>query len=187
MDHMKKIRSVLVSLLLATLLGTGTLAARENTFAIGLQGGFLATGIVADVQMGPFGMSAGLNYPIGYTYLASLAGAENEDLVAEAATITADMTAAFELSDSFALKAGISTIALTDFGPVFGGIAGPCLKGEYWVPDRKMGLFVNLNAPILLYGVAVDEFSEADAAAVFSPWLPLLGLFTTTFGVLYGF
>jgi hypothetical protein len=50
-----------------------------------------------------------------------------------------------------------------------------------------MGLFVNLNAPVMLYGVAVNEFSDADAEIVFSPWLPLAGLLTTTFGILYGF
>jgi hypothetical protein len=132
-------------------------------------------------------MSAGLNYPIGYTYIASLSDSGTENLFAKAATITADITTAFALSDAFSLKLGICTIALTNFGPTFGGIAGPCLKGEYWIPNKKIGLFVNLNAPIMLYGVAVDEFSDADAVAVFSPWLPLAGLFTTTFGILYGF
>jgi hypothetical protein len=184
---MKKVRNLLISLLLVSTLGIGTVSARESTFALGLQAGFVATGVVADLQLGSLGLSAGLNYPIGYTYIASLSDSGTENLFAQAATVTADITIAFDLSDAFSLKLGVCTIALTNFGPTFGGIAGPCLKGEYWIPNKKTGLFVNLNAPVMLYGVAVDEFSEADAAIVFSPWLPLAGLFTTTFGVLFGF
>jgi hypothetical protein len=184
---MKKVRNLLISLLLVSTLGIGTVSARESTLALGLQAGFVATGVVADLQLGSLGLSAGLNYPIGYTYIASLSDSGTENLFAKAATVTADITTAFDLSDAFSLKLGICTIALTNFGPTFGGIAGPCLKGEYWIPNKKTGLFVNLNAPVMLYGVAVDEFSEADAAIVFSPWLPLAGLFTTTFGVLFGF
>ena len=184
---MKKAKLLLLSLVLASVLGIGNVTARDNAVAVGLQAGFVATGVVLDLQLGSLGLSAGLNYPIGYTYIASLAEASDEDLFAKAATVTADITTAFDLSDSFSLKFGICTIALTNFGPTFGGVAGPCLKGEYWIPNKKVGLFVNLNAPIMLYGVAVDEFSEKDAVAVFSPWLPLAGLLTTTFGVLYAF
>ncbi|AEV28789.1 hypothetical protein SpiGrapes_0964 [Sphaerochaeta pleomorpha str. Grapes] len=184
---MKKTKILLLSLVLVSVLGIGNLSARESTVAVGIQAGFVATGVVLDLQLGSLGFSAGLNYPIGYTYIASLAEASDEDLFANAATVTADITTAFDLSDSFSLKVGICTIALTNFGPTFGGVAGPCLKGEYWIPNKRTGLFVNLNAPVMLYGVAVSEFGESDSAVVFSPWLPLAGLFTTTFGVLYGF
>ncbi|WP_320127595.1 hypothetical protein [uncultured Sphaerochaeta sp.] len=184
---MKKMILSLTILMLVAFLGMGNLTARENTLAAGVQVGFAATGVVIDIQKGSLGMSAGLNYPIGYTYIASLSEADPEDQIANVATITADITTAFDLSDSFSLKLGISTIALTNFGPVFGGIAGPCLKGEYWIPNKNTGLFVNLNVPIMLYGVAVNEFSDMDTMVAFNPWLPLLGLFTTTFGVLYAF
>jgi hypothetical protein len=46
-----------------------------------------------------------------------------------------------------------------------------------------MGLFVNLNVPVMLYVVGEDT----PFSAIFSPWLPLAGLFTTTAGVLWKF
>jgi hypothetical protein len=35
----------------------------------------------------------------------------------------------------------VGTTAFTNFGPVLTGFAGPVVKGEYWIPDKKTGIF----------------------------------------------
>ncbi|MDT4762148.1 hypothetical protein [Sphaerochaeta sp. PS] len=180
----RKIRILLVVTL--AILSLSPLSARSNNVAVGFQAGFAATGFVVDVGLGPLYLNAGLNYPLGYSYIA--ANTDPSEAFPKLATVTLDVSTAFPLSDSFDLKLGFGGIALTDFGPSFGGLAGPVIKGEYWIPNKNYGLFLNINVPILLFGVLVGDYDEENTAAVlFSPLLPLLGLLTTTVGVLYSF
>lgn len=162
------------------------LSARANdSLAIGVQGGFLATGAVIDIPLGPIVVNAGVNYPAGWLYIRTLSESDStfDDLVDPYFTVTADVTAPIPLGDNFDLKIGASTLAFTDFTSGMFGVAGAALKGEYWIPEKTTGLFVNLNIPIMLYVVGEDT----PFSAIISPWLPLAGLFTTTAGVLWTF
>ncbi|MGD9927935.1 MAG: hypothetical protein AB7S66_10340 [Sphaerochaeta sp.] len=126
-------------LLLALVVSPGPLSARENSVAIGVQLGFTTSGVVADVGLGDLYLQAGINYPLGITYIASTT--DSSEKFFDIYTFNADISQAFALSDSFDLKIGVGTTAFTNFGPVLTGFAGPVVKGEYWIPDKKTGIF----------------------------------------------
>lgn len=169
------------------LVGIAPLSARENNLAVGFQAGFAASGVVLDVGLGPLYLNAGVNYPLGYTYIAGTSGAGSEAFP-PVATLTLDISTAFPMGENFDLKIGLGGIMLTDFGPIFGGVVGPVIKGEYWVPNKNYALFLNINVPVMLYGVLIDDDGGSPSAGVdFDPLYPLLGLLTTTVGVLYSF
>jgi len=184
---MKKERVTLTIFVLILFLGISALPARDNNIAVGFQAGFAATGVVVDVGLGPLYLNAGLNYPLGYSYIAANVGA-GEGAFPKVATLTLDVSTAFALSENFDLKLGFGGIVLTDFGPVAGGLAGPVLKGEYWIPNKNYALFLNINVPVMLFGVLIDDAGgDTEALVDFNPLYPLLGLLTTSVGVLYSF
>lgn len=184
---MKKERITVLVVIMILLLGISPLAARENKMAAGFQLGFAATGVVFDVGLGPVYLNAGINYPLGYSYIAANAGG-GEDSFPKVATLTLDVSTAFSMGENFDLKIGLGGILLTDFGPVAGGLVGPVLKGEYWIPNKNYALFLNINVPVMLFGVLIDDAGGSTTAAVdFNPLYPLLGLLTTSVGVLYSF
>ena len=184
---MKKDRITITICLLILLIGISPLAARENNFAMGIQAGFAATGVVVDVGIGPLYLNAGVNYPLGYSYIATNAGA-GSSAYPKIVTLTLDLSTALEKSENFEIKIGLGGIVLTDFGPLAGGLVGPVIKGEYWAPDKNYGLFLNINIPVMLFGVLIDDVGGNTAALVdFDPLYPLFGLLTTTVGVLYSF
>ena len=166
------------------MLALSELAAREDSFAIGAQVGFTTTGVVADIGLGELYIQAGINYPMGITYIA--AQTESEEKFFDIVTLNADICQAFALSDSFDLKVGVGTTAFTNFGPVVAGLAGPVLKGEYWIPEKHYGLFLTLNMPLIAYGFIEDD-ENFDGGIFYHPLLPLAGLLTSTVGVLYSF
>lgn len=176
-------RIVLVSILMFTL-AVSLLPARDQKIAVGAQIGFAATGVVVDVGLGSLYLQAGVNYPLGITYIG--AALEAEDSFVNIVTFNADISQAFALSENFDLKLGLGTTAFSNFGPVIIGLGGVVLKGEYWVPQKNYGLFLNLNIPILAYGFIEDD-DNFDGGVVFNPLLPLAGLLTSTIGVLYTF
>ncbi len=180
----EKITILIVSLVL--ILGIFPLTARENNMAFGFQTGFAATGVLFDIGLGPVYLNAGINYPLGYSYIASVADASSSEAFPPIATLTLDVSTAFALSDAFDLKVGLGGIFLTDFGPIAGGFVGPVLKGEYWVPDKNYALFVNIHVPVMLIGVLFDDGSTSTGVD-FNPLYPLAGIFTSTVGVLYSF
>lgn len=172
-------------LVLVVLLGTlFPLSAREKSVAVGAQLGFTTTGVLVDVGLGETYIQAGINYPLGITYIASTT--DSEEKFFDIYTFNADISQAFALSDNFDLKIGLGTTAFTNFGPVVIGFAGPVVKGEYWIPNKNVGIFLNLNIPVMGYGVIEDD-ETFDGGVVFNPLLPLAGLFTSTVGVLYAF
>lgn len=183
---MKKEKMTLLIVIMILLLGISPLAARENKMAVGIQAGFSATGVVFDIGLGPVYLNVGLNYPLGYSYIASVADASTSETFPPIATLTFDVSTAFALSEAFDLKVGLGGIFLTDFGPIAGGFVGPVLKGEYWVPNKNYGLFVNIHVPIMLIGVLFDDGSTSTGVD-FNPLYPLAGIFTSTVGVLYSF
>ncbi|NLK06586.1 MAG: hypothetical protein GX315_09510, partial [Spirochaetales bacterium] len=139
---------------------------------------------VVDVGLGSLYLQAGVNYPLGITYIGS--ALEAEDVFVDIVTFNADISQAFALSENFDLKLGIGTTAFSNFGPVILGLGGVVLKGEYWIPNQNYGLFLNLNIPVLAYGFIEDD-DNFDGGVVFNPLLPLAGLLTSTVGVLYTF
>lgn len=177
---MKRIAFVL----LIVLITIGSLGARPSGVAVGAQLGFAASGVVVDVGLGSLSINAGLNYPLGITYIAAVL--EEDDVFVDVFSFTADISQSFALSDNFDIKVGVGTTAFTNFGPVVLGLAGPVLKGEYWVPNDNFGLFLQLNVPLLAFGF-IEGNDEFDGGIVYNPILPLLGLFTSTVGVLYSF
>ncbi|MBJ2356698.1 hypothetical protein [Sphaerochaeta sp. S2] len=171
-------------LLLVLILSLGTLSARQNSVAVGAQFGFTTTGVLVDVGLGDLYLQAGVNYPLGLTYIASTT--DSADKFFDIYTFNADISQAFALSENFDMKIGLGTTAFTNFGPVVLGLAGAVVKGEYWIPNKNTGVFVNLNIPIMAYGFIEDD-DTFDGGVVFDPLFPLAGLFTSTVGVLYAF
>jgi hypothetical protein len=176
-------RMLLVCVLMLTL-AVAILPARDQKIAVGGQIGFASSGVVVDVGLGSLYLQAGVNYPLGITYIGS--ALEAEDVFVDIVTFNADISQAFALSENFDLKLGIGTTAFSNFGPVVLGLGGVVLKGEYWIPNQNYGLFLNLNIPILAYGFIEDD-DNFDGGVVFNPLLPLAGLLTSTVGVLYTF
>lgn len=167
-------------LIMAVLLATAGLAARPTDgIAIGAQVGFAATGVVVDIPLGGLYLNAGLNTPLLWTYIAANAGAD-DNLMAPFFTVTADLTKPFPLGENFDLKVGLSALGATDFETVLVGIVGPTVKGEYWIPNKDMGLFMHMDVPVAYYMVSETENFFG------TNWLvPLFGLVTTTAGVLW--
>nr|WP_319474486.1 hypothetical protein [uncultured Sphaerochaeta sp.] len=173
-----------IILLLVLVVSLGTLSARENSVAVGAQLGFTTTGVLVDVGLGDLYLQAGINYPMGITYIASTT--DSEEKFFDIYTFNADISQAFALSENFDMKIGLGTTAFTNFGPVVLGLAGAVVKGEYWIPNKNTGIFVNLNIPVMAYGFIEDD-ETFDGGVVFNPLFPLAGLFTSTVGVLYAF
>jgi hypothetical protein len=150
---------------------------------IGGQLGFIATGAVVDIPLGPMAVQAGINYPLGIRYIEFLAGGDGsfvDDFLSAFFVVTSDITYPIALGKNFDLKLGVSGIGLTDFQSMLIGVIGPAVKGEYWIADKDYGLFVNLNIPVMALGV-----TDEGTMSVVDPALPLLGLFTTSAGVLW--
>lgn len=167
-------------LIIALVLAAAPLAARPtNGIAIGAQVGFAATGVVIDIPLGGLYLNAGVNTPLLWTWIAANAGAE-DNLMAPFFTVTADITKPIPLGENFDLKLGLSALGATDFETVLVGVVGPTAKGEYWIPNKDIGLFMHMDVPVAYYMVS-------DTESVFgSNWLvPLFGLVTTTAGVLW--
>ncbi|HCS37011.1 MAG: hypothetical protein CVV48_15985 [Spirochaetae bacterium HGW-Spirochaetae-4] len=177
-------RYMQLSVILAILiLLAAPLAARPNQGpAIGVQAGFLATGVVVDIPLGGISLNAGVNYPLGFKYIEWAAGETDGDFFIPYFTVTGDITVPFALGENFDLKVGLSTLAFTDFETGMFGVAGGAVKGEYWIPNKDMGLFVNLNVPIAVYILTEDQ-----QWGMVNAFIPLVGLFTTTAGVLWTF
>ncbi len=183
---MHKITRIAAIALVVAILVISPIAARANkSVAVGAQFGFLATGIVADIPLGPLALQAGVNYPLGWLYIQSLAGSDNDigDLFDPFFVVTADVTFPIGLGENFDLKLGVSTLGFTDFESGVFGVAGPAVKGEYWIPQKDVGLYVNLNIPVMAYILSADGTFEW----VVHQALPLVGIFTTTAGVLWSF
>ncbi|MCK9348641.1 MAG: hypothetical protein M0P41_06875, partial [Sphaerochaeta sp.] len=117
-------------LLLVLVLSLGTLSARENSVAVGAQLGFTTTGVLVDVGLGDLYLQAGVNYPMGISYIAAYA--DDDNVFNNIFTFNADISQAFALSENFDMKIGLGTTAFTNFGPVVLGLAGAVVKGEYW-------------------------------------------------------
>ncbi len=176
-------RMLFVCVLMLTLV-VSMLPARDQKIAVGGQLGFASSGVVVDIGLGSLYLQAGVNYPLGVSYIAS--ALEAEDVFYDIVTFNADISQAFALSENFDLKLGLGTTAFSNFGPVVLGLGGLVLKGEYWIPNQNYGLFLNLNIPVLAYGFIEDD-ENFDGGVVFNPLLPLAGLLTSTIGVLYTF
>lgn len=174
-------RIMILVLSLALLLATAPLISRPTDgIAVGAQVGALATGVVIDVPLGNLALNVGLNTPLLWTYIAAQTDAEQENWVAPFFTLSADLTKPIPLGENFDLKLGISSLAGTDFETGLLGIAGATAKGEYWIPNKDIGLFMHMDVPLVYYMVA-----ESDSF-IGSNWLiPLFGIFTTTAGVLW--
>ncbi|NCB01716.1 MAG: hypothetical protein EOM67_06065 [Spirochaetia bacterium] len=178
---MKKLCIILIVVLLSSTLAV---SARANErLAIGGQLGFLATGVVVDIPLGPIAIQGGLNYPLGIKYIGEASGEDTGDLdsfLDAFFVVSADITYPISMGENFDLKVGVSTLGFTDFQAGILGVAGITVKGEYWVPNKNYGLFVNLNSPLIIYGVAEGEFFQESNA-----YLPLIGLVTSTAGMLW--
>jgi len=177
---MKKFTILLIALLL---IFTTTITARANEkLAIGGQLGFLASGVVVDVPLGSLALQAGLNYPLGFRYINEFTADSEEfnEFIEAFFVVSADVTYPISLGTNFDLKIGMSALGFTDFQEGVIGAAGVAIKGEYWLEEKDVGLFVNLNAPVILFAMAPGEINT-----ITHPLLPLIGLVTSTAGVLW--
>ncbi len=176
-------RKILVVLLLI-LLSTALMFARPTKgIAIGAQVGPLATGVVADFPLGPVSLSLSIGTPLMVNYIMSQSGDVFDTSIAPFFIVTGDFTYPIPLGEHFDLKVGISTLAGTDFEYGVIGVAGGTIKGEYWIPNKKIGLFMQMGLPIVAYMGGPD----IDFAATVNWAIPLLGIFTSTAGVLWAF
>lgn len=177
---MKKFTIIFVALLL--MLTTTITARANNKIAIGGQFGFLASGIVVDIPLGPLAVQGGLNYPLGFRYINEVTE-DNEDFndfLSAFFVVSADVTYPMSLGPNFDLKLGVSALGFTDFEVGMLGAAGVAIKGEYWSSEKNFGLFVNLNAPVILFAMSSEGIET-----ITNPLLPLIGLVSSTAGVLW--
>ncbi len=173
-------KRILTSLLLLVLLVL-PLAARPSSMAVGAQLGFTSTGVVGDFEFGPVALDVGANFPLGLAYIKSLTDGDDWGVLDSLFTMTGGVSYPISLGEQFSLKVGVATTLFTDLkSPLVVGFAGPMIKGEYWIPNSSFGLLAKLDVPVFAYAIG-----EGGAATGFDPVLPLLGIFTSTFGVLY--
>ncbi|HAF86095.1 MAG TPA: hypothetical protein DCG32_06995 [Sphaerochaeta sp.] len=187
---MKKERLTVTIFFLILLLGISSLPARDNNIAVGFQAGFATTGVVVDIGVGPIYLNAGINYPLGYNaFRAANNEGAGQDAFPKVATFSFDVSTAFPKGENFDLKLGLGGIVLTDFGSVAGGLVGPVLKGEYWIPNKNYALFLTINMPVMIFGVLIGDIGGDSSDAVdFDPMLyTMFSLLTTSVGVLYSF
>ncbi len=180
---MKRLAFLVFVVVMLMVLAMPLTARANDSLALGGQVGFIATGAVVDIPLGPMAVQAGINYPLGIRYIEFLAGGDGsfvDDFLSAFFVVSSDITFPISLGENFDLKLGLSGIGLTDFQSMLIGVIGPAVKGEYWIPNKNYGLFVNLNIPVMVVGVT-DEGTLFES----DPILPLLGLFTTTAGVLW--
>lgn len=179
-------RKILVVLLLFLLSTTLIFARPTKGIAIGAQVGPLATGVVADFPLGPVSLSLSIGTPLMINYILSQSGDVFDDDIGSIAPffmVGGDFTYPIALGEHFDLKVGISTLAGTDFEYGIIGIAGGTVKGEYWIPNKRIGIFMHMDAPIMAYIVGVG----IEPIVVFNWAIPILGIFTTSAGVLWAF
>lgn len=179
-------RRIFIVLLLIFLSSTRIFARPTRGIAIGAQVGPLATGVVADFRLGPVALSLSLGTPLMINYILSQTGDVFEDDIGSIAPffmVGGDFTYPIALGEHFNLKIGLSTLAGTDFEYGIIGIAGGTIKGEYWIPNKKIGIFMHMDVPVMAYIAG----SEIESAAIFNWAIPILGIFTTSAGVLWGF
>lgn len=164
-----------------------TVAAKPS-ISLGAQLGFINTGIVADVNLGFLSISASANYALGFAWIVAVTGESLDDAINKHfVTFAADVHYPWQLSENFILKLGLSTTLITNFENYVGGVAGIGGKAEYWLPN-DIGLFANVNFPIMLYGAVAATADEGSGGMVFfNALLPLLGIFTSSVGVAYRF
>jgi hypothetical protein len=178
----KRSKTVLVLLMILLFAASPLVSRPTDGIAIGAQVGALATGVVVDIPLGNLALNVGLNTPLLWTYIASQSGAAEENLVAPFFILSGDLTKPIPLGEHFDLKLGISSLAGTDFETGVIGIGGATAKGEYWIPDKNLGLFMHMDVPLFYYMVSEDD------SFISSNWLiPLFGIFTTSAGVLWTF
>jgi hypothetical protein len=171
----------LIIIVLITLLFSTPIFSRANEdLAIGGQLGFLATGVVVDIPFGPLAVQAGINYPLGFSFIQAVTNNLDDAFFFPYFNVSADVTYPISLGDDFDLKIGVSTLGFTDFANGIFGAIGGTIKGEYWIQEKDIGLFANLNAPIMVY-----LFADGERITFTDPLLPLIGLITSTVGVLY--
>jgi hypothetical protein len=170
----------IISICLVSALMLLPLAARPSSTAVGAQLGFTSTGVVSDFELSPVALNIGANFPAGIAYIRALADGDDWGLASSLLTMTADVCYPISLGEQFGLKVGLGTTLFTNFTPWVLGFAGPVIKGEYWIPDTRFGLFAKLDVPIFIYAIG-----EGDTATGFSQALPLMGIFTSSIGVLY--
>jgi len=175
---MKKL--LIIALLVIILVSTPLFSKANDQLAIGAQAGFLATGVVIDFPLGPLDMQAGINYPLGFSFIQAATDNIDDAFFFPFFNVTADITYPISLSDNIDLKVGVSTLGFTDFeNGIFGAIGG-AMKGEFWLEGKDVGLFINMNAPIMVY-----LFADGERITFTDPLLPLIGLVSSTVGVLY--
>ncbi|NLA92372.1 MAG: hypothetical protein GX842_02880 [Spirochaetales bacterium] len=177
---MRKICIVLLLILLSTPL---IFARPTKGIAIGAQVGPLATGAVADFPLGPVSLSLSIGTPLMVNYIMGQSGDVFDTTIAPFFIVTGDFTYPIALGEHFDLKVGISTLAGTDFEYGIIGVAGGTIKGEYWIPNKNIGIFMQMGLPILAYvgGPDIGLVTTVNWA------IPLLGIFTSTAGVLWTF
>jgi hypothetical protein len=152
----------------------------NEDISVGLQVGFLASGVVVDVPFGPLALQAGLNYPLGFSFIQVATGNIDDAFFEPFFNVSADITYPISLGENFDLKVGVSTLGFTDFANGIFGAFGGTLKGEYWVQEKDLGLFVNLSIPAMVY-----LFADGERIIFTDPLLPLIGLISSSVGVLY--
>ncbi|HPZ16241.1 MAG TPA: hypothetical protein PLX25_06215 [Sphaerochaeta sp.] len=173
---MKRTLSILV--ILVTLMSPAL--ARPASFAVGAQLGFASTGVVADMELGPVALDIGANFPAGIAYIKTLAGGDDWGLTDSLFTMTTDLTYPISLGEDFSLKVGLGNTLFTNFSESVLGFAGVAVKGEYWIKGGPFGLFAKIDLPVFLYAIG-----ETTTESGFSYGLPLVGIFTSSIGVLY--
>ncbi|MFA5569927.1 MAG: hypothetical protein ACOX0W_05535 [Sphaerochaetaceae bacterium] len=176
----KRVVTIAIIALLLVVCSFSLSARPTKGIALGAQIGAMATGVLVDVPAGPLAISGGINYPLLVKYIEFLAGESFITDVIPFMMVSADLSYPIAIGENFDLKFGLSTLAGTDFKEGIMGTVGAMIKGEYWLPQKKVGLFFHMDVPFWAY-MATKETSNS----IIDPGLPLLGIFTTRAGLLW--
>lgn len=176
------IKRIILSFLIMTGIANILAAKPAGTVSLGLQAGFLATGFIADLSFGPFDISAGLNIPLGWTYMAMSSDLDAENLYTMYLALTAD---ALSLSpiENVSGKVGISILGFTDFKTRQFVIVCAAIRKEYVTHSKQHMLFVSLNVPVVSCTVSSHGIEDITSNSS----LPKATLFTSTIGILRRF
>jgi len=172
---------------LVLLVMTHPLLARESPLAMGFQAGFATTGSIVDMELGSLSLSLGFAIPLGYSQIAHTFDADPQATPYGIYTLTSDVTIVIPFSENLILKAGIGSIALTDFGPRITAVVGPVCKAEYWIWESNTALFISVLIPTKRFELMRHEYGPTTRKIYTVPGLAEEWLFTSSIGLLYGY
>ncbi len=176
-------RKIVFLIFLILISATLLFARPTNGAAVGAQVSPMTTGLVADFPLGPVSLGVGLSTSFIVNYIVEISEEIMDSVFPPYFIVSGNVTYPIALGEHFDLKVGLGTMASTDFQTGVMGTAGAVIKGEYWIPNSKFGLFAHIDLPFFAY----SAHKELGFTTLFDWSIPLLGLFTSALGFYWVF